>query len=106
MKVNEVIEKINEMLEKMYDANYNVYVGLTQVLPFIDIIYQTFLKMVPQLNEIGMELDAEGILQQLRDVISAIEKKDKVLLFDCLYYEIKETLLLYQEIESIMESGE
>lgn len=103
MDTDKVIKNIEEIVTHMFKKDYNMYGELAKIIPFIDIIYQAFLQLVPQLKEIGMELDAEGILSQLRNVVDAIDKRDTIRVYDSLSYEIKETLLLYREIEMIME---
>ena len=103
MDTDKVIKKIEEIAAKIYQKEYNVYAELATVIPLIDIIYQTFLQLIPQLNEIGMELDADGILFQLQNVVDAIDKRDTIRIYDSLVYEIRETLMLYREIETIME---
>lgn len=50
-----------------------------------------------------MEIDANKMLEQLRGLSNAIERKDRVMLFDTLYYEITDTMSLYNQIKEIME---
>lgn len=73
------------------------------IFPYIRQYYQEFIVLIPDLNRIGMEIDANKMLEQLRGLSNAIERKDRVMLFDTLYYEITDTMSLYNQIKEIME---
>lgn len=103
MTVHELILAIKNLADNMFQDTYNVYMKFNEIFPYIRQYYQEFIELIPDLNRIGMEIDANKLLEQLRGLSDAIEKKDKVLLFDTLYYEIKDAMSLFGEIKEIME---
>ena len=105
MIIPKLIEEIKNITENMFQNTCNVYMEFNNIFPYIRQYYQEFLELIPDLNEIGMEIDANKLVEQLRNLSDAIERKDKVLLFDTLYYEITDTMRLFNEIKEIMEQG-
>lgn len=103
MTIQELIIEIRNLAENMFQTTYNVYMKFNEIFPYIRQYYQEFIVLIPDLNRIGMEIDASKVLDQLRRLSTAIERKDKVMLFDTLYYEITDTMNLYGEIKKIME---
>lgn len=103
MTIQELIIEIKNLAENMFQNTYNVYMKFNDIFPYIRQYYQEFMELIPDLNRIGMEIDANRMLEQLRGLSDAIERKDKVMLFDALYYEITDTMGLYNEIKEIME---
>lgn len=105
MDVKELITKVTDLTENMFKQENNIYDNVRKIIPDMQNVYQVFIGLIPSLNSIGMEIDMEVILQQLKNLSLSIENRDKVMLFDTLNYEIKNTLLLYDEIKAIMEQG-
>lgn len=103
MTIQELIIEIKNLAENMFDNTYNVYMEFNRIFPYIRQYYQEFIVLIPNLNRIGLEIDANKMLEQLRQLSNAIERKDKVMLFDTLYYEITDTMNLFNEIKEIME---
>ena len=103
MNINELIIKISDITENIFKKEYNIYDNVKKIIPDIQKTYQEFIELIPGLNSIGMEIDMEVILQQLKNLSESIAGRDKVMLFDSLNYEIKDTLALYAEIKNIME---
>ena len=88
MTIQELIIEIKNLTENMFQNTYNVYMKFNDIFPYIRQYYQEFIVLIPDLNRIGMEIDANKMLEQLRGLSNAIERKDRVMLFDTLYYEI------------------
>lgn len=105
MNIKTLIIEIGNLTENMFGEDYNVYMKFNDIFPYIHQYYQEFISLIPSLNSIGMEIDTGMVLEQLRGLSKAIEKKDKIMLFDTLYYEITDTLKLFGEIKEIMEQG-
>ncbi|MCI8717775.1 MAG: hypothetical protein K1W19_14830 [Lachnospiraceae bacterium] len=103
MTIQELIIEIKNLTENMFQNTYNVYMKFNDIFPYIRQYYQEFIVLIPDLNRIGMEIDANKMLEQLRGLSNAIERKDRVMLFDTLYYEITDTMSLYNQIKEIME---
>ena len=53
---------------------------------------------------IGIDINTDDVVKQLKTVLYAVEKKDKLLLYDAFKYEIVDTLCFYKEILDIMKS--
>lgn len=103
MTIQELIIEIKNLTENMFQNTYNVYMKFNDIFPYIRQYYQEFIVLIPDLNRIEMEIDANKMLEQLRGLSNAIERKDRVMLFDTLYYEITDTMSLYNQIKEIME---
>ena len=103
MTIQELIIEIKNLTENMFQNTYNVYMKFNDIFPYIRQYYLEFIVLIPDLNRIGMEIDANKMLEQLRGLSNAIERKDRVMLFDTLYYEITDTMSLYNQIKEIME---
>lgn len=104
MSIPELIIQIKDIIQNLFKRDKNIYESFKQILPYIQKEYQEFIKIIPQLNEIGMEINIQDELQQLRSLSEAIENKDKILFYDTLNFEVIDTLLLYSEIKRIMEN--
>lgn len=103
MNVAEVMEKIDILTKEIYKKNINSYERFLELYPYIKVCYEEFLRLIPELNGIGLEIQQERLVQDMRDISEAIEKKDKVLFFDTLTYRVNETLGWYRQIKEIME---
>lgn len=102
MAVKEIINCIDEIINNLYNYNINIYEELSGIIPEINKFYQDFICIIPKLNEIGFDISLDGIISQIKELSDAIENRDKVLMFDTLNYEIKDTLEFYDEILRIM----
>lgn len=104
-KINSLIEKINYIVENLYNTEINIYKEIQGIIAPINDIYVEFVSIISKLNNIGINIDSNGVINQLKKMMEGIEKKDKVLLFDSLNYEIKDTIEYYGEILKIMNEG-
>lgn len=103
MTVQEVIEKIDYMTYNMFREDFNIYNELKEILKYIQKYYEEFIELIPHLNKIGMSIDMMSVVGQIKTLSDALEKRDGVIVFDTLKYEVKDTLGLYGEIKEIME---
>lgn len=97
--------QINYMTGNIYNGDFNIYSDLEKILPHIEKYYREFIELIPQLNNIGMEIDMKTLVNQIKTLSAALEKRDSIIIFDTLRYEVKDTLRLYDEIKEIMEQG-
>lgn len=100
--MQEIIKKIEYICDNIYNNNVNIYKEINDFIPKLNSIYEEFIALVPGLNSVGLDISIDGLIQQLGALLSAIEKQDKVCLYDTLNYEIKDTILYYQEINNIL----
>lgn len=104
-EIKSLIDKMNYIIENLYNTEINIYKEIQGIIAPINDIYVEFVSIIPKLNNIGINIDSNGVINQLKKMMDGIEKKDKVLLFDSLNYEIKDTLEYYGEILKIMNEG-
>ena len=103
MDINEIMESIDRLTGELYKENSNLYEKFLKLYPIIKNSYEEFIALLPRLNEIGIDIKSERLLQDMRDISDAIENKDKVLFFDTLKFRVRETLGWYKQIIEIME---
>ena len=103
MNIRELLNKISDITSNIFKQEYNIYDEVKNIIPDMQRIYKEFIELIPALNNIGMEIDINVPIMQLKNLLEALESKDKVMMFDTLNYEIKDTLSLYDEIKEIME---
>ena len=68
-----------------------------------NIVFTKFIEMTPKLQQLGVDIPMDVILQQLRNLVDAFEYRDSMLLVDTLKYEINDSLQLYLEILEQLE---
>lgn len=103
MNIRELLNKISDITSNIFKQEYNIYDEVKNIIPDMQRIYKEFIELIPALNNIGMEIDINVPIMQLKNLLEALESRDKVMMFDTLNYEIKDTLSLYDEIREIME---
>lgn len=103
MNIAETMEKTDKLIKEIYKEDINFYEAFLELYPYIKSSYEEFIELLPNLNAIGLDIKLERLVQDMRDISDAIEKRDKVLLFDTLNYRVKETLGWYRQIKDIME---
>lgn len=103
MKITEVMDRLDELVQDIYKNEVNSYEAFLEIYPYIKAYYEEFIELAPKLNEVGVDIKSERLLQEMRDMAEALEKRDNVLWFDTLNYRVKETLQLYRQIKEIME---
>lgn len=103
MNIRELLNKISDITGNIFKQEYNIYDEVKKIIPDMQRIYKEFIELIPALNNIGMEIDINVPIRQLKNLLESLESRDKVMMFDTLNYEIKDTLALYDEIKEIME---
>lgn len=103
MNIRELLNKISDITGNIFKQEYNIYDEVKKIIPDMQRIYKEFIELIPALNNIGMEIDINVPIRQLKNLLESLESRDKVMMFDTLNYEIKDTLSLYDEIKEIME---
>lgn len=103
MQIKELIVNLDSIIDNLYNTKINIYQEINKIFPDINRIYTDFMELIPKLNEIGMDISKDGIVSQISDFATALETQDKVGMYDSLNFEIKDTLLFYEEILGIMK---
>ena len=101
MTILELTERIKKIADNIYGRN-NIYSEISRIIPEIQKHYLDFITLIPQLNNIGMDISETGVVSQLNNLLTAIDTKDRLKLFDILFYEIIDTLLFYNEINEVI----
>lgn len=105
MDMLNTINKIDFILDNIYNREYNIFDGIVEILPDINHIFTEFIELIPQLNSVGMDVRMEIVVEQLNELMIAISNKNFISIFDILGYEIKDTILFYYEILNIMNEN-
>jgi hypothetical protein len=102
MDIEALLNSIEQFTDSMFEEEYKRYEKFQKLLPGIQRYITELIQLMAGLGAEGRN-NIEKLMQQMRNLSEAIEKKDTVLLFDTVYYEIKDSLYLYQEILKDME---
>lgn len=102
--LKDLIARIDEFVMNIYSYDIGIYNTISELITDINYHYVDFIKLIPKLNEIGMNIDAEGITQQIVHLSDSIKYFDRIEIYDTLKYEIRDTLTFYNEILEIMNS--
>ena len=106
MEITVLIQKLKGITNNLYDYKRNIYSEIRTYIPELSECYNKLIGWIPQLNKIGIDIDTNGVIGQLQNLLIAIDKRDMILTFDTLKYEICDTLLFIDEIEKIINNGE
>ena len=101
-RIRKIICKIDDILEGIFELNRDIFSEIQGMMLQINQVYEELLNIIPKLNGIGMEIDCNIVVEQLKRLMQGYNDRDKVLLFDNLGYEIKDTLLFFEDIIKIM----
>lgn len=102
MELSELKLKIDYIIDNIYSREVNIYEEIKNIIPGINKQYENLIVLIPSLIEIGVEISVEGVISQLRALLTAVEQKNKVSIYDVLKYEIKDTIEFYEEIITTM----
>ena len=79
------------------------FLDMGDYLKIIIEIYTNLLTQLPEFKNVGIYIDEEIILQQVKNLNDAIQHKDLIELYDTLKYEVADTFEIYKEIQMEME---
>ncbi|MBQ3544342.1 MAG: hypothetical protein IJA34_05065 [Lachnospiraceae bacterium] len=89
--------------EKIYKGEDSKAFSESQETINNNIVFTEFIEMIPKLQQLGVDIPIEVILQQLKNLVDAYEYRDSMLLADTLRYEINDSLQVYLEILEQLE---
>ena len=101
-EIKGLIHDIDVYTEHIFEHEFFGGVELKRMGEHLEKVYMDFLNLIPSLNKIGMNIDKNLVLGQISNLTEAIKRKDLVLLFDTLRYEILDTLHFYCEVRELM----
>lgn len=103
MKADKIQQVIDWIETEPCLQSESEFVDIGEKLEDIIIIYTDFIKQLPELKNIGIDIQEEIILQQVKNLNDAIQHKDLIELYDTLKYEVAATFEIYKEIQMEME---
>lgn len=103
-KVVKLIEDNIGICEKIHKGEDSKAFSQSQeIINDNNIVFTEFIKMIPKLQQLGVDIPMDVILQQLKNLVEAFEYRDSMLLDDTLRYEINDSLQVYLEILEQLE---
>lgn len=100
----EAIMTIDDYSKLLYTNFNNGMSRINDIVNIIQIYIEAFLNKIDKYNSLGENISTDVIINQLNNLMNAIEYKDQVLLIDTLRYEIEDTLNLYRKL--VIKYGE
>ena len=103
-EILEAIMTIDDYSKRLYTNFNNGMSRINDIVNIIQIYIEAFLNKIDKYNSLGENISTDVIINQLNNLMNAIEYKDQVLLIDTLRYEIEDTLNLYRKL--VIKYGE
>lgn len=103
MKADKIQQVINWIEAEPCLQSESKFIDIGEKLEDIINIYTDFIKKLPELKNIGINIEEEIILQQVKNLNDAIQYQDMIELYDTLKYEVVATFDIYKEIRTEME---
>lgn len=100
--IDKVIEEMNIVAECVWKCEEDAYKRLTSYIEVWQQMLQQMLENMCYMQEQGVQVPFEIIMQQLDNFECALKKKDDFLLADVLKYELAETLKYYKGLMEIL----
>lgn len=101
-KVAFLLEKLPAVIwELKREQVPGAFLKIQDLLVWITECIQSLFAKTEEYQRLGIEIPQEVILNQLKNLLEAVEMKDITQLLDCFEYEILETLRFYEEILKI-----
>lgn len=98
-QVEKAICEVNQTYDLIWQGEGGMAINqFSRQVTMIGKILQELISNIPALDEAGVQLPVDVIMQQMHNLTDALQYKDEVRLADTLRYEIGETLNVYLEI--------
>ena len=98
-QVEKAICEVNQIYDLIWQGEGEMAINqFSRQVTMIGKILQELISNIPALDEAGVQLPVDIIMQQMNNLTDALQYKDEVMLADTLRYEIGETLNVYLEI--------
>jgi hypothetical protein len=99
----EQIAEIDRLVENIWE-NVNVNnKAMIACIKNLNGILKEFIGRIEEFLSYGVDIPEEVILTQMKNLMDGFENQDSVLLADTLEYEIKNTILFYNDILNELE---
>lgn len=91
-------ENISDMLYANDVSGAQKFIGET--VNNVNNIYMGYINRADELRNRGIDIPVDILLSQMKNLMTAIDSKDIIMLADTLLYEIKEGMLFFTDIEN------
>lgn len=99
----ELIKQLQTCADRLWENKGIGNKELISCIKSVNVVLKEFVGRISEFESMGVSIPQEIILTQLRNLMDGFEKKDTSLLADTLEYEIKNTLLFYNDILAEIE---
>lgn len=97
-RIQHAIEKIDNYVDTIYKDYGEGMIQLPEIVKEMQEIIIQFLSKIEKYNQYGEDIQVNVILNQLDELLQAIKWRDPIQMVDTLEYEIKESLIVYEEM--------
>lgn len=100
-KIETTIKSVEGCANCLFKSNMNQVQGiLGDMIQNINAIYLHYINNAGKYKEYEIDIPVQVLLSQMQNLIDAIDNKDMMQMADSLWYEIREGLLFFKDIES------
>lgn len=94
----QVINMMDTCIQNLWESTGTGNKELISCIKKLNLILKEFTDRVPEFQKLGVDVPEDIILTQMKNLMTGFEKRDTILLADTMEYEIKNTLLFYNDI--------
>lgn len=94
----QVIDMMDTCIQNLWESSGAGNKELISCIKKLNLVLKEFTDRVPEFQKLGVDVPEDIILTQMKNLMTGFEKRDTVLLADTMEYEIKNTLLFYNDI--------
>lgn len=99
----QIVEKMDKITEDIWKNKKGINEELISCIKEINAVMKEFIGRVEEFRGYGVDIPEDVILSQLRNLMDGFEQRDSILLADSMEYELKNTILFYNDILSELE---
>ena len=95
-----LIQDIEECAVRLYENNIKaVQQTIGSVVQNINNTYLFYINNAKEYTDRGIEIPVQILLSQMQNLLEAVDNQDIIMMADCLWYEIREGLLFFKDVE-------
>lgn len=93
-----ILSELDQVVQGLWENDKDINKQLVACIKDINQILKEFMNRIKEFQSYGVDIPEEVVLTQMRNLMDGFENRDSVLLADTLEYEIKNTILFYNDI--------
>ncbi len=107
-KIDEIIERNIKISDELYAVNNGVIIEFSDKNVDNIQLMNMFISIIPALIKMGLDIEEDIPLRQIKNMEKALETKDFMMLADTLRYEVNDTLSIVKElvVEGVIKNEE